>query len=108
LKGDPGAVPRLPAALETIRQEQALTQTESMDALSRGMSKGGGSLKAAAAQAAAAGHRPEGVGRGAGKSGEAGSGPGNPGFVPPGQLKKELGATKANGKGNGVGNGRAK
>lgn len=103
LKGDPGAVPRLPAALETIRQEQALTQTESMDALSRGMSKGGGSLKAAAAQAAAAARRPEGVGRGAGKASEGGAGPGNAGFIPPGQLKKELGATKAKGNGNGMG-----
>jgi hypothetical protein len=105
LKGDAAAVPRLPATLETIRQEQALTQVESMDALTRGMAKGGGSLKAAAAQAASAGHRPEGVGRGNGKAGEGGVGPGNAGFVPPGQLKKETGAMKATGVGNGKGMG---
>jgi hypothetical protein len=105
LKGDPGSVPRLPATLETIRQEQALTQAESMDALSRGMAKSGGSLQGAAAQAASAGHRPEGVGRPAGKGAEGGSGvgPGNSGFVPPGQLKKETGAMKGGGMGRGLG-----
>lgn len=107
LKGDPAGVPRLPAALETIRQEQALTQVESMDALTQGMVKGGGSLKAAAAQAASAGRRAEGVGRANGKASEGGVGPGNAaGFVPPGQLKKETGAMKATGVGHGQGMGQ--
>jgi hypothetical protein len=113
LSRDPGAMARLPATLETIRQEQALTQVESMDAFSRGMAKSG-SVQAAASQAAAT-PRAEGVGRGAGKGGEGSAGPGNAGFVPPGLLKKETGAMKANpgmgqgmGKGQGMGQGHAK
>jgi hypothetical protein len=98
LDRDPGAVPRLAATLETIRTEQALTQGESIDALSRGIAKGNGSLQAAAAQVAAAERRHEGVGRG--KAGEGGVGPGNAGFVPPGLLKKETGAVKP-GRGQG-------
>jgi hypothetical protein len=108
LTRDPGAVPRLPATLETIRHEQALTQGESVDALSRGMVQSGGSLRKAAAQAAAAGHRPEGVGRAAGKAGEGGGGPASPGFVPPGLLKRQAGAMKpgaANSAANSAGQG---
>ncbi|HEY0705840.1 MAG TPA: hypothetical protein VGG33_03540 [Polyangia bacterium] len=97
LAKDPGSVPKLAATLETIRNEHALTQGESIDALSRGMAKGGGSLQSAAAHAAKADRRAEGVGRG---KAEGGAGPGNAGFVPPGQLKKEADAMKP-GRGQG-------
>ncbi len=87
LARDPAAVGRLPATLEVLRREQALSHGESLEAITRGM-QGGGSLEQAGSRAAADGR---------GKAG----GPGNrgvseaarkEGFVPPGQLKKQAGA----------------
>ncbi|HEY0714468.1 MAG TPA: hypothetical protein VGF45_17420, partial [Polyangia bacterium] len=102
LARDPGAVPKVAATLETIRNEQALTQGESIDVLAQGMAKSGGSLQSAAAHAAKA-ERGQGAGAGAagrGKAGEAGAAPGKAGFVPPGLLKKEADAMKP-GRGQG-------
>ena len=94
LARDPGAVPRVPTTLETIRIEQALTQSESMDALASGHEQGriaaGGRGPRRSSRAAGR------AGRAVGKSSEAGAGQGKAGFVPPGQLKKESGAAKAN------------
>jgi hypothetical protein len=50
LARDPGALARIPRALDLIRQDQALSQVESVDALSRGLASGG-SLEVATARA---------------------------------------------------------
>jgi hypothetical protein len=93
LARDPVAVPKVAATLETIRNEQALTQGESIAVLSQSMAKSNGSLQSAAAHAAKAERRREGA-PGRGKAGEGGVAPGNAGFVPPGLLKKETEAMK--------------
>jgi hypothetical protein len=87
---EPAAVGRLPATLDILRREQALTHTETVDALSKGL-QSGASLEAASAKAAEARGR---GGAGQGKSnggGGQGQGATKEGFVPPGQLKKQSG-----------------
>jgi hypothetical protein len=102
---EPAAVGRVPATLETVRIEQALTHAETVDAVARGL-RGGNALAAAARRAA-----DEKPGRGAGGVGK-GEGPGkgnSDGFVPPGQLKKQNGAQEAKGNmGKGMGQGMGK
>jgi hypothetical protein len=76
---------RLPSALESVRQEQALSPADSVNQIAQGL-RTGGSLKAASRRAAAAG----GAGvKGAGKGNAGGSASGGGTFVPPGQLKKQ-------------------
>jgi hypothetical protein len=103
---DAASVGRLPATLEVLRREQALTHAETLDAIARGM-EGTGSLDAASMRAADEERR-----KGGGKSKPGGGGQGDPGgkenFVPPGQLKKQAGAKgrPANpGLGRGMGGG---
>jgi hypothetical protein len=101
---EPAAVGRLPATLDVLRREQALSHAEAVDALSRGL-KGGASLETASVRAAEA---RRGAGQGKSKQGggdsEAG---GKEGFVPPGQLKKQSGAkgrpAETPGRGMGMG-----
>jgi hypothetical protein len=103
LTRDPGAVGRVPSTLETVRNQQALTQAETVDAVARGV-HAGAALAGAAARASDENH-----GRGAGGN-PPGKG-GGEGFVPPGQLKKQDRAQPGNGKGNSAnapGHGRGK
>jgi hypothetical protein len=92
LTRDPAALERLPAALETIRTEQALTHVEAVDALSRGIS-GSDSLQAAYTRTVDEERRNRAPGGGAGKprkdNGEpqGGAGPGKSDFAP-GHLKE--------------------
>jgi hypothetical protein len=83
---DAGSLARLPAALDVLRREQALTHAETVDALARNL-RGTGNLDAAA-KGAAAEH-----GKAIGRGKEPGSpaNPGNDAFIPPGQLKKQSG-----------------
>jgi hypothetical protein len=82
---DPGAIARLPAALETLRVDQALSHVETVDALSRGLA-GSDSLQTALSRTVDDERR---KGEGRGRQNKGGDDPGKSGFVPPGQLKKQ-------------------
>jgi hypothetical protein len=86
LAHDPGALARLPAALETIRVDQALTRAETVDALARGFA-GTDSLQAAYTRTVDT-ERRKGEGHGRANQGNDHES-GKSGFVPPGQLKKQ-------------------
>jgi hypothetical protein len=92
LARDAAALARLPATLDVLRREQALTHAETVDALARNL-RGNGNLDGAARGAAAEAHAKAG---GRGKAPGSPAGPGNDAFIPPGQLKKQSG-----GKGRG-------
>ena len=88
LARDAAAVGRLPAALEVLRREQALSHGETVDALARGLQRGRlarAGLRAAPPTSAARAGAPANRGGGDGEPGR------KEGFVPPGQLKKQLG-----------------
>jgi hypothetical protein len=87
---DAGAVGRLPATLEVLRREQALSHAETVDALQRGMARGG-SLDQASHRAAEE-ERHKGAPARTGREGREAAPGGKDGFVPPGQLKKQLGS----------------
>jgi hypothetical protein len=96
LARDPTAVGRLPSTLEVMRQEQALSQAESVDQIAQGL-RAGGSLQSASTRAAAAPGRSGGAGKSQGKGNPGGAGA--TGFVPPGQLKKQIDARTPPGQG---------
>jgi hypothetical protein len=89
LARDAAALGRLPATLEVLRREQALSHGETVDALTRGL-QAGGSLDQASLRAAdderRKGRAPANRGGGDGEAGR------KEGFVPPGQIKKQLGS----------------
>jgi hypothetical protein len=85
---EPAAVGRLPATLDVLRREQALSHVEAVDALSQGL-QGGASLETASARAAQA---RRGAGQGKSKQGGEDEAGNKEGFVPPGQLKKQSGS----------------
>jgi hypothetical protein len=90
---DAAAVSRLPAALEVLRREQALSQGDTVDALARGL-QGSGSLDQASVRAAAEVRR---KGPGPASRGAAAEAQGRKEtFVPPGQLRKQMGAAMPN------------
>jgi hypothetical protein len=80
LARDPRALARVPAALESIRREQALTYTESVDALSRGLASTD-SLQSAYDRTVSDQRR-----RGAGRGGP----PADPKDVPPGPARDSV------------------
>jgi hypothetical protein len=113
---EPEAVSRVPSALESVRNEQALSPGETVAAIARNMRAGSG-LSGAASKA-----REDNRGRGVGSS-KSDSAPGKANqdnFVPPGQLKKQDLATQkgkekassgmgmGQGRGMGQGQGRGK
>jgi hypothetical protein len=81
---DPGAIARLPASLEVVRVDAALTHVESVDALSRNLA-GAESLQAATARTLDDERRRGPGGNRPGKDDKAGKS----GIVPPGLLKKQ-------------------
>jgi hypothetical protein len=85
---DAAAIGRLPAILEMLRREQALDHAETVDALHRGLSRGG-SLEQASVRAAEE-ERRKGPGR-LDRGGPEEAPGGKDGFVAPGQLKKQAG-----------------
>jgi hypothetical protein len=107
LTRDPTAVGRVPSTLETLRNQQALTQAETVDAVARGL-RGGGPLASAAARAA----EEKGHGRGSAATPGGPGKAGGDGFVPPGQLKKQnaqMGkGPSGTGPGKDMGKGRGK
>jgi hypothetical protein len=86
LARDAASVGRLPATLEVLRREQALSHGETVDALARGL-QAGGSLEQASVRAADERSK----GRGPANRGGDGEPGRKDGVVPPGQLKKQLG-----------------
>ena len=95
LARDPGALARLPAALETLRVDQALSHVETVDALSRGLA-GSDSLQSAFARTVDDERR---KGEGRGRQNKGGDESGKNGFVPPGQLKKQGNGNPGKGRG---------
>jgi hypothetical protein len=85
LTRDPGAMARLPSALETIRQDQALTHVETVDALSRGLA--GSNTLEAAYKRTLDDERRRAPARGRPNQGEDREPAGKSGIIPPG-LKK--------------------
>lgn len=88
LTRDAGSLDRVPGTLETIRQDYALTHTEAVDALARGLASSD-SLQTAYNRTVED-ERKRGKGRGGAGKGEdeEGDGPGKSGLAP-GQLKKK-------------------
>ena len=84
---DAAALGKLPATLDLLRREQALSHAETVDALARGM-RGGGSLEQASTRASAE-ERRKAPGGAARRGGEGAPGR-KEGFIPPGQLKKQM------------------
>jgi hypothetical protein len=87
LARDAAAVARLPAALEVLRREQALSQGDTVDALARGLHRTG-SLEQASTRAADEARRkgPAPGSRGAAAEAQARKET----FVPPGQIRKQM------------------
>ena len=78
----------MPATLELLRREQALSHAETVDVLHRALARSG-SLEQASIRVAEE-ERRKGPGRTA-RDGQGGAPGGKDGFVPPGQLKKQIG-----------------
>jgi hypothetical protein len=86
LNRDAGSLDRVPGTLETIRQDYALSHTEAVDALARGLASSD-SLQTAYNRTVED-ERKRGHGRGGGKAAEQDD-EGGSGKLPPGQLKKK-------------------
>jgi hypothetical protein len=78
-----------------------------VDQIAQGL-RAGGSLQSASSRAATAPGRAGTAGKSHGKGNQGGAGAGAGGFVPPGQLKKQLDAKTPPGQGNNPGKGQGR